>query len=273
LRRKYLQFLWAVGFWSFLLLGSLVHAQSVPGTVPDSTSQQLDVNAKVAAMTHQYVEWSNNALSTPGLSAELKEVERKTVEGKLMVKYRVFVKGVPAKQPFALLSWPLNSAKPVGDVDGLTVQPDGLLVCAGREAGQCHSAAGKDDPVQLAFYPAKGEPFRFALLSRDEKSKILFSVVPDPIKASANGCEMEVVRLLPKFELAVVRAKGFKANETLSFESKSFNEVRNGSGKADEHGNYVTALLPVVQGHETGTAQVALKSAGCSPSLSFEWGK
>ncbi len=56
-------------------------------------------------------------------------------------------------------------------------------------------------------------------------------------------------------------------------DSDSDGERRGEKGKADVNGRYVTAVVPFLQGKTRGTDKVRPKSAGCSPSVSFPWGR
>jgi hypothetical protein len=149
---------------------------------------------------------------------------------------------------------------------------DGLISCAGRTPEQCGDPEKKDDPVEVTFYPATGEVFRMALISQDQKTKLFFAIVPEPVAKSDNGCILEVIRLLPKHELVLVRGKGFQPNEDLEFESKSYDEEQGGHHQADAHGDFVNGLLPFVKDKKRGITELKLKGAKCAPALTFEWG-
>jgi len=216
--------------------------------------------------------WMQNKLSTPGTSVELHEVSRKRTDGKLVVQYEAFVKGAPTDQIYRYLNWPINQSAPSTDLEGVTIGNNGLVICAGRTPGQC-SGEKPDDPVDLTFLPAKGELYRLAFVSANDSVKILFAVVPDPIVASNKGCSLEVVRLMAKFELGMLRGKGFEPNQEVQFWGESYGESHTLKAKTDANGEYVAALLPFVKGKTSGKMDLSLKSASCSPSLSFEWGK
>jgi hypothetical protein len=158
-------------------------------------------------------------------------------------------------------------------MDGLTISDDGLVVCGGRTALQCGSEQKKDDPMELTFSPAHGEVYRLALLSADGNTKVFFAIVPDPVINRSHGCSLEAVRLMPHFELVLVRAKGFRPNEDLVFSSKSYDEAHDQQVKADGNGGYVSALAPFVNDKKSGRTSVRLKGADCAPQVSFEWGK
>lgn len=216
--------------------------------------------ARLADLTQ---DWMNGKLSSPGISVEVREVERRKPQGKLLVKYRVYIKGAPKGQIYKLLLWPIYAAKPLETMDGLTISSDGLVLSGGR----------KDDLLDLIFSPGQGEIFRVGLISADHSTQISFAVVPDPIITKDSGCSLEVVRLTPKFELALLRAKGYQPNEDLLFTSKSFDESKEKQVKADGEGAFVSALMPFVKDKQTGTTDVKLKCGSCAPELSFDWGK
>jgi hypothetical protein len=214
----------------------------------------------------------NGEMSTPGVSAEIREVSRASSNGQLKVQYHVFVTGAPKDQSYVMVTWPINARGPSPAIAGLSLLKDGLISCAGRTPEQCGDPNKKDDPVELTFYPATGEVFRMALISQDQKTKSFFAIVPDPVAKSDNGCVLEAIRLLPKHELVLVRGKGFQPNEDLEFESKSYDEEHGGHPKADARGEYVTGLLPFVKDKKSGTMEVKLKGSKCAPALIFEWG-
>ena len=87
------------------------------------------------------------------------------------------------------------------------------------------NASAKRKTIQLIFvFPLPGEIVRLALVSADQKTKIFVAIVPDSIVAKSGPCSLEVIRLMPQFALALVRAKGYGANETVTFFSKSYDE-------------------------------------------------
>jgi hypothetical protein len=241
-----------------------------------ATAQNGNVSADAAEMASKtvklYLAWSNNELCSPGVSVQTKETMRNNDGGKLAVKYRVYISGAPKDKLYTLLQWPINAPKPSPAVKGLTLASDGLLICEGRKPGQCTSDK-KDDPVDLALFPAKGEPSRLALISEDQKTKVFFVIIPDPISQTDNGCTIDVVRLLPKFELAVVQARGFKPNDEVEMVSDSAGEIQRSKTKANSKGEYLTVMLPAVEGKSSGTDKVSLKSSTCALTASFEWGK
>jgi hypothetical protein len=254
------------------LLGvcALARAQSSQQQLPGNAADPMQAAAKIVNTSGA---WMNGSLSTPGTSAEARDVGRSGNPGGSVVKYHVWVHGAPKDQTYRLISWPINAAESSEQMEGLTISDNGLVVCAGRTAFQCGSEQKKDDPVEFTFSRAQGEVYRLALLSADGNTKIFFAIVPDPIINKSHGCSLEAVRLMPHFELVLVRAKGFQPNEDLAFSSKSYDEAHDQQVKADANGGYVSALAPFVGVKKSGKTSVRLKGAECSPEVSFEWGK
>jgi hypothetical protein len=143
-------------------------------------------------------------------------------------------------------------------------------MCAGRTPEQCGDSSNKDDPINFAFDAAKGEPYRIALVSGD--NRVTLVIVPDPITAKDKGCTLSVERLLPRFELAYFTGTGFPPNSDASFESQSYDEKHPLKTKTDGEGNLQFALLPFVSGRQKGTTTVKGVGMNCSPSIKFEWG-
>jgi hypothetical protein len=216
-------------------------------------------------------DWLNGKLSTSGTSGELREVGRSGQKDRPQVTYNIIVKGAPNDQTYTLVSWPIHLAKPREQMKGLSIGRDGLIVCAGRTPEQCVGER-KDDPVNLILSPGPGEVFRMALISSDQKTKIFVAAIPLPINTKSGTCSLEVVRLTPGFELALMRARGFPANDDLLFASKSYDESDEKRVKAESDGTYVSALMPYVSGKKSGTTTLSLKGASCESTLSFDWG-
>jgi hypothetical protein len=156
-------------------------------------------------------------------------------------------------------------------MEGVSIGKDGTLICAGRTLEQCGDASAKDDPIDFGFNPAKGEPYRLALVSGEYRAFIV--IVPDPIIGRDRDCSLSVERLLPHFELAYFSGSGFPPDGEGTFESESYGERRAIKAKADASGNLQFAIMPAVSGHQKGTTTVTGVGMKCSPSLKFEWGQ
>jgi hypothetical protein len=275
----------ALSLFVFSLLGS-VQALTAQDKSPSAQALQkppappsqsvAQINDELPAAARQMLEvtrkWMSGEISTPGVTAEIREYSRTNVDGRLTVQYHVLVSGAPKEQTYTMFTWPINAQGPSRSLGGLSLLKDGLISCAARTLEQCGDANKLDDPVEWTFNPATGEVFRMALISQDQKTKLFFAIVPDPVTKSDNGCVIEAIRLLPKHELVLVCGKGFQPNEDLEFKSKTYDEEKGGHSKADAQGEYVTGLLPFFKAKKSGTTDVNLKGAKCAPALTFEWG-
>ena len=147
-------------------------------------------------------------------------------------------------------------------------------MCSGRGSQFCGDPSNLDDPIEFTVLPAKGEPYRFYAVSTDKKYKLTFSVVPDLLIGNDRGCSVEVVRLTPKWEVVMIRMKGFQPAEKVEFSSDSYGEHHGGPVTIDPNGaNDHTVILPYVAGKPTGSTLIKMSGTKCSPSVSFEWGK
>jgi hypothetical protein len=243
----------------------------------DSDHDALAGNAAAQRTVTATKRWLAGTMSTPGMTAQLREISRANVKGKLEVQYHIFVIGAPKDQTYTLVDWPPNAPDPAPSIAGLSVLDDGLVVCAGRATDQCShpdKPEKKDAPVKLVFYPLDGEIYRLALVSQDQKAKIFFYAIPAPIQATDNGCTLEVISLRLKNQLVLIRAKGFQPNESLVFQSKSDEQAqtRESPDRADANGEYQLPLVPFVKGKDRGMTEVKLQGTKCGPVLKFAWG-
>jgi hypothetical protein len=248
-----------------------------PSTQQDSNRDPFAGNAAAQRTVTATKKWLAGTMSTPSMSAQLREISRANIKGKLEVQYHIYVTGVPQDQTYTLVDWPPNAPDPSASIAGLSVLEDGLVVCAGRATDQCSNPdkpEKKDAPVKLVFYPLDGEIYRLALVSQDQKTKVFFAVIPAPIQATDNGCTLEVVSLRLKNELVLIRGKGFQPNESVAFHSKSYDQTqtREDPNKVDANGEYQLPMEPFVKGQDRGTTEIKLQGATCAPVLTFKWG-
>jgi hypothetical protein len=251
----------------------IAQAQQTSFPQKPSTEPSIDVNeaaTKLVKSTRAFLEGHS---ATPGLKVELRESSRGQKERRLVVRYNAYVHGAPNGHTFSLLSWPINAASPSTVMDGVSLGPDGIVICAGRTPEQCGSPDRPDDPVDLVFFPAKGEPVRLVLTSDDKSMTVIFGAVPDPVSKTDRGCTINAIRLLPKWEVVLIRVEGLKPEEAVHLAGKSINESHGGEGKADPNGEYITALMPAVSGKESGMMDFRVSGSACSPEVSFQWGK
>jgi hypothetical protein len=130
----------------------------------------------------------------------------------------------------------------------------------------------KGAELKLTYTPGIGEIYRHALISEDHNSRISFSIVPAPMIEHDKSCSLEIVRLSPRFELALIRGKGFVPGDQLNFHTVSYQDVHDSQPKANPQGEFWATLTPYVKGRTMGTMQVSVRGKSCAPALSFEWG-
>src|ERR1700676_3484063 len=239
-------------------------------TQQDSDRDPLAGDAAAQRTVTATKRWLAGTMSTPGMTAQLREIARAGVKGKLEVQYHIFVTGAPKDQTYTLVDWPPNAPDPSPSIAGLSVLEDGLVVCAGRATDQCSNPdkpEKKDAPVKLVFYPLDGEIYRLALVSQDQKTKVFLAVIPAPIQATDNGCTLEVVSLRLKNELVLIRGKGFQPNESVVFQYNSYDQTqtREYTNEVDANGEYQLPLQPFAKGKDRGTTEVKLTGTKCAP--------
>jgi len=183
----------------------------------------------------------------------------------------VKVSGAPKNKFYTLMAWPITLPVPATMMEGLVIAADGTVGCPPDSTKNCGQRM-KGAELKLTYTPGIGEIFRHALVSEDHTTRIFFSIVPAPMVEHDKTCSLEVVRLSPRFELAVIRGKGFVPGEPLSFHSASYQDVHDMQPKVNPEGEFWAVLSPYVQGRTMGTTQVAVKGKTCAPALSFEWG-
>jgi hypothetical protein len=225
-----------------------------------------------------------------GVSIEAREVYRKGISGKdLEVRYNVVVKGVPPGTTLRQVQFPVNTDKAVPGISGITLNSDGLMICAGRTPSQCHSGDKLDAPVVFMQQNLlKGEPRRSVFLAPN--LRIPISVVPDPVQSEEKGCKLSAIRLTAKFELAKIEGSGFPPNSDIHLrfsDSESagvslisgdgeFAPARPGDTivavKSDSRGAIQTETLFNTSKNPSGLETVEVTEPRCSPKISYKWG-
>lgn len=211
---------------------------------------------------NEIVNWGE-PISTRGAKLEAREAKRGEKDGKLLIAYDFYVAGAPSGQSYSLFQYPITVPEPAVLLPEVSFDATGrLCVKKGKECS---------NPVQIAFLPEKAEPFRFLLISKNGKTSIATLVVPNPIIGTDQGCSVEAVRVMPNFDVALLRGKGFKPGEEPAYESNSAGEQLNGKVKIDKAGEFTLVLFPAVTGKAEGSDTVTVKSTLCNPSVSFNW--
>jgi hypothetical protein len=250
--------------FQFIILSSILLPAFGQGTVPPSTASAEEAASRLVKM---HEAWGPGA-STPNTSLSLREASR---EGTI-IKLRMSATGLSKQGMYTLVQWPVTQREPSAVLSGITFDETGLAVCAGSP-GTCGSPDKPNDPIDVVLKPVPGEPSRLALISSDQSTKLYAKIVPIPLKDEDKGCSVEAVLLTPGSELVAIEATGFPSNTDIVMDTDSEGERHGGKAKTDANGRYVSAILPFKQGLARGTAKVSLKAAGCSPSVSFLWGR
>ncbi len=215
--------------------------------------------------TNSYVVWGDG-ISSPGATIVLKEIGRSSST----VRYRLQAKGLPFDKTYSILSYPVTVDAPQVTMSDIIIDHQGFALCRGTP-GQT-TEPGQDDYVDLVVIPAKGEPYRFGLVSSDGLHAFQ-KVVPIPNQSSDKSCGMQSVLLFANSELVFIEGTGFKPHSEVEMMASSEGESHNNKLMADGDGLVRASLLPYVKGHDKGMMTVVLKSPECSPQVSFPWGK
>ncbi len=234
-------------------------------TSPQSLTREQALNYFAQAT----IGWEN--ANTPGMRAEMISLSRGTENGKPVAGYKIKVTGAPPLKKYSLEIWPITYANPGTVMEGLMIDAQGRVGCPAHSPDSC-SRSFDGSEISLKYSPTKGEIYRNALISTDKKTRVFFSVVPEPIIGREGVCSLEVLRLQPAFELALIHGRGFQPGEAVAFHSQSFQEVHDVQAKADQHGQFWVPFTPYIEGKTNGTTSVTGKSATCAPTVSFNWG-
>jgi hypothetical protein len=90
-------------------------------------AQQADPTQIASKMLEDTRHWLDGKLSTPGVTAKLREKDRPTQDHGLKVsRYNIVVDGAPKDQTYDLISWPITSAKPVYSLKGVSLSANGV---------------------------------------------------------------------------------------------------------------------------------------------------
>ncbi len=209
-------------------------------------------------------------MNSPGVELSLKEIGRSRATDRTLVKYGLYATGFPKNLTYTLLQVQLDGSV-IKNLEGVTLNSDGLAICAGRE-GTCQGDK-PNDPIDLTVFAGKSEPKRFALISDDDShQKGFVAAVPFPNTTTDSACRLESIIGTPNGELTFVQGSGFQANEELIVDSESYGEKHHEVTKAAADGSYFSAVLPYVLGKKSGKTVWEVKGHSCHPKLTFTWG-
>ena len=248
------------------ILTALLTVLPVQSQTPPAT--QNEVGQRVQNLMN--IEVGFEQMVPAGTSISAKEVSRTGRSGKdLVVKYHVFVTGVPPNTLFKYVDWPVNAERPSARLEGISVGKDGILMCAGRTDEQCGDPKNPDDPIEFTSIPLKGEPSRAAFISSEVKIGIV--LVPDPVDATDQGCTLTAKRLSKPFDLAFLSGTGYPPNTDIHYKVTS-EMTSDFVVKSDPKGTIRVSVIPFPGKKKEGTAKVKIMESKCSPEVSWEWG-
>jgi len=225
-----------------------------------------ELMAKTAQAT---IDWDSS--TTKGAKVDVLLIKKDQTEGKPVMQYHLKVSGAPKNKLYTLMAWSITMPQPAAMMDGLAIAADGTVGCPPNSTRNCAQRM-KGAELKLTYTPGIGEIYRHALISEDHTTRIFFSIVPAPMIEQDKACSLEIVRLSPRFELALIRGKGFTPGEQISFHTQSYQEIHDSQPKINSQGEFWATLSPFVKGRTMGTTEVLVKSKTCAPTLSFEWG-
>ena len=228
------------------------------------------------------------AISTPGMSLELKETGRTPAPAGTQISYQFTGKGFTPDMQLTLVRWALN--QPVTKImSGITVNSTGTAVCSGpKPSATASQAAGATDPnaappctktiapgtpITITTSAAKGEAIRVGLANADRKQGAAASLVPFPIEGADKGCKISVILGSKDAELVLVKGQGFHKDATYTLGTESYGEKHPLTATIDAKGNFIAAITPWIPGHDSGDTVLYYQSSTCSPTVSFHWGK
>jgi hypothetical protein len=262
----------------YLLLALLVTFPGIglaqapaPAEKSGATDQQkvLQMAGKLIGQQHAWDESATNSAT----KLIFKEKSRKKIEQGTVITYDISAPDLPKDRHYTLMAWPLNrEIAPVRG--GITLDAGGRLLCTGKTPADCPAAKPGDDPyINIALQFAKGEAKRFALISDDQKSKALASVVAFPITGKDANCSLEALLGTPDADVVMIAGRGFPPSTGVPMSSDSAGEVSTGVWQVNAKGELASMVLPQVRGKTSGDSTIFLKSPACAPKISFHWGK
>lgn len=236
------------------------------------------------------------AISSPGLSLELKETGRASTPSGTQISYQFTGKGFTPDMQLTLVRWALN--QPVTKImSGITVNSAGTALCSGSTRGaatsptpgaatspaasateattppSCTKTIAPGAPIAITISAAKGEAIRVGLVTGDRKRGAAVSLIPFPIEGADKGCKISVILGSKDAELVLVRGEGFQKDATYTLGYESFGEKHPISATINPQGQFTAAITPWVTGHDSGDTVIYYQSSTCTPTVSFHWGK
>jgi hypothetical protein len=228
------------------------------GVLFRSTSPQ----AQSSPIPNQWGERFNSE----GAKLNYREIGRTEVGGRMVITYNLYASGLPKDANYAL--WMLSLGGKPQPVADAYISDQGKVVNVLANPQQ-HIA---EDPINVKVSGARGEPFKFAIISEDESFRAFAEIVPVPMEAVSGDCHLTATETAPYYLSMSIRVTGLQPNEDLTVNTHSGSEGGEVKAKADDHGDYNAVVLPAVKGKRSGKAQFQVVSSGCKIGIEFLWG-
>lgn len=220
----------------------------------------------LAAQQFDEKKWGTNS---PGVELGIHEGPREHDSSGTVLFYNLIGRGFAPDKTYDLWFWNIGK-KPQKAIAGVSFDKRGVLVCSGKP-GFC-TGKGTDDPVNIKTNAVRGEPKRFAVVSRDGRIAAFTEAVPFPIEASDKNCKLSVVRQDPQATVVAVRASGFTPYEMLSVTGNLGGDNAVHSPTAAPDGTWQAIVGTKVFGQDSGVATIKVAGQGCAVAVSFKWG-
>ena len=184
-----------------------------------------------------------------------------------MITYNLFASGLSKDEHYVLCV--LNIGKEPRAVADAYLNDEGKVVNVLADPTN-HIA---EDPINIKLFAGKGEPFQFALISDDDRSRVFAQIVPFPFEVISGPCRLIVIETGGDYIGVFIKVSGLQPNENLLIDTKSEDEGAQTKANATDQGTYNVALFPSVKGKRFGTARFYVTAKGCKVGVEFPWGE
>lgn len=182
------------------------------------------------------------------------------------------VYGAPRNDPWDVLVWQLDQANPGVQYKGAWVNLEGYLWKA-RPRDEAQEASGGDGSIGYRFGGAKGEAYRYMLLSKDQKLRIYGVAIPFPNIKRSGKCLTEVRLGTKDGRLLIVRGEGFAPESSAHLVTVVGDKETPQDIHTDAKGTFMTGLMPPASTEASGTRGITVSAPGCSMHFDQAWGK
>lgn len=189
-----------------------------------------------------------------------------------VVGMRGTVYGAPRNDPWDVLVWPLDQPNPGVQYKDAWVNLEGYLWKA-RPRDEAQEASGGEGALRYNFGGAKGEGYRYMLLSKDQKLRIYGVAIPFPNIKKSGKCVAELRLGTTDGRLLIVRGEGFAPNGSAHLMTSVSGKETSQDLHTDAKGTFMTGLMPPSSAEESGTRGVTVSAPGCSVHFEQPWGK